>query len=202
MIAPVIALFINEAMKNPISDTKQVIIFAFCPQAAFLYSFVRIVFQNGVKMCVDAPCPACSAIYDEVPSMFKEDGFYMYITLSAAIFMVIINSCDYITDPICKFVVMAFEMVTKRKQYNDGEGLRHQLKIDQEIIKENLEIQEIVQTGDFRDNVLVASNLRKKFGNVFAVNDISFKIRNQECFGLLGKIEPKILGMKISFSGI
>ncbi len=36
------------------------------------------------------------------------------------------------------------------------------------------------------DNFLVASNLHKAFGNVLAVEDVSFTIRRKEIFGLLG----------------
>ena len=36
------------------------------------------------------------------------------------------------------------------------------------------------------EDFVVASNLRKAFGNVLAVDDVSFAIRGQEIFGLLG----------------
>lgn len=123
-----------------------------------------------------------------MPTTSKQDEtFYFYVVLSMAILSILINSCDQITDPICDKFTQLFVMITNRKQFNDGEGLRHHPKVDDAIVEEENEVERIVQTQDFQDQVLVASRLQKKFANKMAVNDISFKIRNQECFGLLGK---------------
>lgn len=74
------------------------------------------------------------------------------------------------------------------RMFSEGTGARHPVKLDEAIISEKKEIKEIVSTGNFEDNILVASSLTKRFGGKVAVDDISFKIRKEECFGLLGKI--------------
>ena len=37
-----------------------------------------------------------------------------------------------------------------------------------------------------KDNTFLAYELRKQYGNVKAVQDVSFRVKRQECFGLLG----------------
>lgn len=51
MVAPVLTILSYEGTESPVSQVKQVITFALFPQAAFAYSFVRIMYQNGMQIC-------------------------------------------------------------------------------------------------------------------------------------------------------
>lgn len=77
-------------------------------------------------------------------------------------------------------------MLFTSRLYNEESGLRHHAKLDVEILKEQLEVEEMVENKSFADHMVVISKLSKRFGSKVAVDNISFKIKDKECFGLLG----------------
>lgn len=58
--------------------------------------------------------------------------------------------------------------------------------LENDVAEEKRRINDIVAAAKFTEDALIVDNLSKEFGNLQAVNGVSFGVHEKECFGLLG----------------
>lgn len=86
----------------------------------------------------------------------------------------------------CSRVQMCWCMVKNDKKSVESIQL-NDLEDDPDVNHEKSNVEDLMREEKCNEEAMVVSNLKKVYGGEFwAVNDISFTVKNGECFGLLG----------------
>jgi hypothetical protein len=99
----------------------------------------------------------------------------------------------FVATYFAMYVEIAHQSVTtqigaffKKTVFCEGSMTHKKIELENEVIVEREEIEKLIYGNQLNEHVLIAKNLRKQFGARLAVNDISFKIKAGQIYGLLG----------------
>ena len=73
-------------------------------------------------------------------------------------------------------------------KYEFFQTLQNSQPLDEDVLGERQRVESLMRDWHQKSDVLLVHNLYKQFGNrgLVAVNNLTFGVKNGECFGLLG----------------
>ncbi|KAH9374589.1 hypothetical protein HPB48_021753 [Haemaphysalis longicornis] len=92
----------------------------------------------------------------------------------------------FLFDAFLLYLILSRKILRRHLGKKQYELCYEQRKLDPDVAKEINVVEEICRIRNFESHSLVACNVHKYYGDIFAVRGISFALRPSECLGLLG----------------
>ncbi|KAH9374996.1 hypothetical protein HPB48_019415 [Haemaphysalis longicornis] len=92
----------------------------------------------------------------------------------------------FLIDAIIFYVILSRKLSGPRFAINQPVRGSEETQVDPDVAKEKSLVEGICHSGTFENYSLVARNVHKYYGDVFAVRHINLALRKSECLGLLG----------------
>lgn len=151
----------------------------------------------GIEACCQSCPPGTNATFCYVErSPLRWDAAaagpdVVFMFLGGVVFVVLLMLCESWLGSFWRAVLSRLPGAWRKASLqahpvHHNRGTPSSPSEDDDVAAERALVEELIKNGRTVDEALVVLNLKKNFGSLVAVDDVSFRVQQRECFGLLG----------------